>query len=78
MTRLLTCAETFAHLDDYLDRELSAADLAEVEYHLERCAVCSEEFGVEKELLADLKAKLNRVRMPDGLRERIAARLKAE
>ena len=72
---MLSCHETFRQLDDYLDRELTAEDLAAVELHLAHCVVCSEEFAVERDLLEELRAKLLRVRVPPGVRERLAERL---
>lgn len=71
----LNCAETFGRLDDYVDRELSAGDLAAVEEHLERCAMCADEFVVERDLLDAIRAKLTRLRMPAGLMARISSRL---
>ncbi len=75
-TPMLSCHETFARLDDYLDRELTAEDLAAVELHLHNCTVCSEEFAVEKDLMDELRAKLRRVRAPASLRGRISALLR--
>ncbi len=73
MTRL-SCFETFRRLDDYLDRELSADELAAVEAHLADCRTCTDEFAVEREVLELLKAKLRRLKAPGGLMARIAAR----
>ena len=73
---MLNCHETLARLDDYLDRELAAEDLAAVELHLHNCGRCSEEFAVEKDLMDALRAKLRRVRAPASLRGRISALLK--
>ncbi len=75
-TPMLNCHETFAKLDDYLDRELTPEDLAAVERHLHICTVCSEEFAVEKDLMDALRAKLRRVRAPASLRGRISALLR--
>ena len=73
---MLNCHETFARLDDYLDRELATEELAAVEQHLHNCAICSEEFAVEKDLMDALRAKLRRVRAPASLRGRISALLR--
>jgi anti-sigma factor (TIGR02949 family) len=73
----ISCAETFRRLDDYLDRELTAADLREVEAHLEVCAVCAAEFTLERTVLEDIRAKVRRVRAPEGLLARISARLRS-
>lgn len=71
----LDCAETFRRLDDYLDRELGPEEQAAVVAHLTRCAICAEEFAVERDLLAGIRDKLTRIRAPDGLVRRIMARL---
>jgi len=34
------CREMFAHLSEYLDRELDAADCRRIEHHLEHCKSC--------------------------------------
>ncbi|HWO89019.1 MAG TPA: zf-HC2 domain-containing protein [Gemmatimonadales bacterium] len=75
--RQLTCAEAFSRLDDYLDRELNSVELEEVEAHLRQCAVCAREFGVEREVLDALKAKLRRLALPPGLKERITKAIEA-
>lgn len=75
MTRF-NCDETFRRLDDYVDRELDPAERAAVEAHLEVCAMCAAEFGLEREVLDDLRDKLRRISVPAGLRERISARLR--
>ena len=74
-TEPLNCAETVRRLDDYVDRELSAEELAAVEEHLEQCALCAGEFVVERELLDEIRVKLTRLRMPAGLMARISSRL---
>lgn len=74
----LTCAEAFRRLDDFLDRELGPEERARVERHLESCVACAREFRFEAALLEELRAKLSRVRVPEGLVARIRARLDAE
>jgi anti-sigma factor (TIGR02949 family) len=72
------CAETLRHLDDYLDRELSPKEIAEVEEHLKGCADCHDEFSVERELLDCVREKLRHLRVPADLMKRIAARIAQE
>ncbi len=74
----LSCAETLGRLDDYLDRELSAQELADVETHLEACSGCAGEFAVERDLLDAMRAKLAQMRIPEDLRKRIWERLARE
>ena len=73
----LTCEQAFARLDDYLDRELSEQERLEVAQHLEVCAVCAPEFTIEREVLDDIRMKLRRIRVPEGLRARISAALRS-
>lgn len=67
------CAETIRRLNDYLDRELSPDEVAMVEAHLATCEHCAAEFGFERELLGEIKAKMAQATMPDDLRERLKA-----
>ena len=76
--RAKNCAETLKHLDDYLDRELSPGEIAEVEAHLAECDDCNDEFSVEKELLDCVRDKLRHLRVPADLMKRIAARIAEE
>ncbi len=71
----LSCAEAFSRLDDYLDRELAAEELAAVQAHLEACATCSGEFAVERDVLETVKTKLRRLAAPADLLSRISTRL---
>lgn len=66
-----SCTQVFARLDDWVDRELSPDDLERVEEHLEICARCASEFRVEGQVLRTIRAKLRRIRLPDGLEARV-------
>ena len=67
----LSCREVFARLADYVDRELTADETAEVATHLEKCAHCASEYRFEEEVLACLKAKLRRIDLPADLQQRV-------
>lgn len=71
-----TCEQVFARLDGYLDRALAADELERVLEHLETCAVCAGEYRFEEGVLDEVRAKLGRIRGPEGLMERIAAALR--
>jgi RNA polymerase sigma-70 factor (ECF subfamily) len=71
------CARAFAHIDDYTDRELTAAEMAMVRAHLELCALCSTEFSYEGHLIDAVRAKLRRIDVPPSVRTSVARRLKA-
>lgn len=74
----LTCAEAFSRLDDYVDRELSADEIAAVEGHLEQCRICTDEFDTEQQLLGIIRAKLSQIRVPPDLMSKISERLAKE
>jgi RNA polymerase sigma-70 factor, ECF subfamily len=71
------CEVAFRRLDDYVDRELAAAEMALVRQHLEVCALCSAEFAFEASVIRDVKSKLQRIDVPGDFRSRVAKRLAA-
>lgn len=68
---ILTCKETLARLDDYLDRELSAREVALVERHLKICHECARRFAFERGLVEGLREKVARLEVPAELLERV-------
>jgi anti-sigma factor (TIGR02949 family) len=66
-----SCAQVFARLDEYVDRELSADDLEQVQKHLEICAMCAAEFRLEGQLLRTIRGKVRRIALPQGFEARI-------
>ena len=70
-----SCAQVFARLDDWVDRELSADDLEQIQRHLEICAVCASEFRIEGNLLRAVRGKLRRIQLPPGLEGRVWRRI---
>ncbi len=75
------CAEAFARLDDYLDRELAPDEMERVREHLEVCAICAAEFRFEARVIEVLKSRIASLRPPDELRARVeqaVARARAE
>ena len=68
-----TCEEVFRRLNDYLDRELSPAEMAMVKEHLETCAQCASEHAFEESVLRELKNKLRRIDLPQSLVDKVAA-----
>jgi anti-sigma factor (TIGR02949 family) len=75
-----TCEEAFRRLDDFLDRELSAAEMTLVHEHLEICEGCAREFRFEESVLTNVRAKMAQIRveLPPGLQARVLAALAAE
>jgi anti-sigma factor (TIGR02949 family) len=73
-----TCEEAFRRLDDYLDRELSAAEMELVRSHLEICAGCASEFDYEASVIRGISAKVRQLDVPQSLRDRVLAALERE
>jgi anti-sigma factor (TIGR02949 family) len=71
-----TCQQVFERINDYLDRELSAEEMALVRAHLDTCAECTSEYDFEGTVLAELKAKLRRIDLPSSVLDRIGRILK--
>jgi anti-sigma factor (TIGR02949 family) len=72
-----TCEDTFRRLDDYVDRALSEAERRLVEQHLEECDVCAREYRFEISFINEVRVKLQRVRAPREMVERVLARLQS-
>jgi anti-sigma factor (TIGR02949 family) len=73
-----TCEEAFRRLDDYLDRELSGAEMTLVREHLEICAGCAREFRFEESVLRGVRTKLRQIDVPEDLQARVLRLLAAE
>ncbi len=67
----LTCEEIFRRLDDYLDRELTADEMARVKEHLDTCETCAREYAFEEKVLVNLRDKLRRISAPRDLISKI-------
>lgn len=66
------CEETFARLQDYLDRELSAEETLLVDAHLADCGNCAEEYRFEASMLKHMKRSVAEAEIPAGLADDIA------
>lgn len=74
----MDCEQAQRALHDYVSHEVDAAQIAEVDQHLATCAACARRFDDWKRFRENL-ARLGRAQpIPDGLRERVLARLKQE
>lgn len=72
----LSCEEVLALLSDYLDGELSPADLGKVEAHLSACDGCTKFGGQFRATVVALKSHLAAgPRLPDRIRDRLDAML---
>ena len=72
-----TCEETVRRLSDFLDRELQESEMAIVREHLNACDVCANGFEFNGSILQAIKAKLDDASLPEGLKARVFARLRA-
>ena len=70
----MTCKDAIAKLAEYLDAELTPGVLAEFEAHLPVCAPCRAYLATYRRT-KDLAAKVNRVEMPEELKQRLRALL---
>lgn len=68
------CSEVDAHLDEYLDRELSPEDIAMLDQHFRECPPCRSELELAVRLKL-LVAKACGCDAPEALRQRIARRI---
>ena len=68
-----TCEEVVRRLNDYLDRELSPAEMVLIKEHLYTCAQCASAHAFEARALQELKSKLRRIDVPQSLVEKVAA-----
>jgi anti-sigma factor (TIGR02949 family) len=74
-THRLTCSDVLRRLDDYLDRELSDAELLQVREHLDTCVTCAAEHRFEASVLLEIRRKLRRLKAPSAVIDRVRARL---
>jgi len=69
------CEEAFRRLDDFLDRELSPAEMRVIEEHLEVCAWCTREFNFEASVLHGFKRKLRQLDAPTELLSKVLSQI---
>lgn len=66
------CQQVVERMGDYLDRELSAEEVALVKEHLEACWECKNAFRWEDSVLRLVKSKCESTTdMPEGLEDEI-------
>lgn len=65
------CEETYRRLAEYLDRELTEAEMAEVRRHLADCGVCNEEYEFESSVLRHIRRCLKDAPVPEDLISRV-------
>jgi predicted anti-sigma-YlaC factor YlaD len=74
----IDCHTTVRRLWDYLDEELDATRLAEVDAHLRQCTECREHFAFAGQFLRAVHESWPAVHEPQAVRDRVRATLEAE
>jgi anti-sigma factor (TIGR02949 family) len=72
-----TCEQVFRRLDDYLDRELTDAEMELVHEHLETCANCASEHEFQASVLREVKSRVRRIGVPSDLLAKVSRALDA-
>jgi mycothiol system anti-sigma-R factor len=72
---LTSCDDVLSHVFEFLDRETDDARRAVIAEHLEDCAPCLRQFGIEQEFKALVRRRCGGDPTPVGLRERIKLQL---
>lgn len=62
----------------YLDSELCPAQVVEVDRHLQVCSACAEQVAFDRAVRAGVRKTVRATPLPDGLRERMVARMLEE
>jgi mycothiol system anti-sigma-R factor len=75
---MMSCKETVARLQTFVDRELSAAEVREVRTHLDRCPPCLNHFRFEEGLKRLVHQRACPETAPGSLRDRLARQLREE
>jgi mycothiol system anti-sigma-R factor len=68
---MANCQDAIEHLYQYLDRELSATEQADVQQHLDRCPPCLGLFRFEENILRFVGEKCRQTAAPPALRDRV-------
>ena len=68
---MIDCNETLTRLYGYLDRELSATELAEVKEHLEHCPPCNKHFKFEAGVIRYIGDTCRGETAPESLTSRV-------
>ncbi|MEA2640245.1 MAG: hypothetical protein QOF51_1639 [Chloroflexota bacterium] len=66
----MNCSEAEARLNEFVDRELSEAEVIEVQHHLDSCPPCLRRYRFESHLRRVVRLACSEM-APDSLRARI-------
>jgi len=67
----MTCDECMQRLEQYVDRELTDAEVREVRLHLEFCPPCEERFSFQSGFKRLVKVCCEQEKAPAALREKL-------
>jgi hypothetical protein len=70
----LQCKQVWEHISEYLDKDLDAELLADIEKHLENCEICSAILDSTRNVLV-LTADERTYELPAGYSERLHGKL---
>jgi anti-sigma factor RsiW len=68
----MSCAETDKYLDAYIDGELEAGLMLEVESHIDGCESCAARRRLKQDLKSEIAALGRKIEAPASLRERVS------
>lgn len=71
------CSEVLAEVWLFLDRECDESRRAVLEQHLDECAPCLAEYGIDEKLKALLARKCGNELAPDGLKDRLRQQIRS-
>lgn len=74
----MTCEELIPFLDAYVDQELDAQDLRDMEVHLSECGPCRDRVNYQVQFKNHFKEVLEETRAPEDFRARLLEALAAE
>lgn len=63
----MDCGEVFEKMQDFLDRELTAAEVEDVARHLGLCGHCADEYKFEGSVLRHMRRCCKDVPVPEAL-----------
>ncbi len=73
----VACQQVLADVYIYLDAECDVEAKQRIKHHLSECGACLREYGIEQEVKALVARCCSGEGSPDGLRERLRAKLDA-
>lgn len=72
---MLSCEESLARLQEFVDGELDGLTHAQIEAHFEVCTRCYPRLALEQSFRDRVRTALSRPEVPADLRERVLSRL---